>query len=176
MASELQIPPFTSFRQAVFSQRALLWFLLLCNSRVWRRRGKETRHCGSMTHLHFTLKGVQECLHLFELVHVHRDSLLCFSVCVFTCVRTCYYVCVHVCLFTQWKRYICKYIEREDLLLPSLWHFFLCTGSRIRGASSLPWRLQRAVAPSWPWHHNSFQRDLYLTGSSSGTQVGQDEL
>lgn len=33
MASDLQIPPFTSFRETVFSHRALLWLPLPCQQR-----------------------------------------------------------------------------------------------------------------------------------------------
>lgn len=65
---------------------------------------------------------------------------------------------------------------RTDSRLPSSWRFSLCTGLHTRCASSLLGHLQRAGAPSWPWHRNSAQRDLHSAGSSLETLVGQGAL
>lgn len=64
MASDLQIPPFTSFGETLFSHRACSDFYRLANKASLhlshecpgRGRGEETRHCACATYLKFTLK------------------------------------------------------------------------------------------------------------------------
>lgn len=91
-------------------------------------RGKETRHCATMTYLPFTFKRVHEYLRPSELVYVHRGILLSIELCVFTCVCTINCVCIKA------REEVIENLRankrREHSLLPTLWYFSLCTGFR----------------------------------------------